>query len=58
MGGEQARERAYPGLCSAEGPRAVPEPHGEGLRRGGTVLQDSGKEEINQGVIFNLILNF
>ena len=32
VGGEQAREGTHPGLCGAEGPAAVPKPHGEGLR--------------------------
>ena len=51
VGGEQAREGTHPGLCGTEGSATVPEPNGEGLRRGSTILQDSREEEINQGVI-------
>ena len=48
MGGEQAREGTHPGLCGAERPATLPEPHGEGLRRGGTIFQDTGEEEMRE----------
>ena len=51
VGGEQAHEGTYPGLCGSEGPATVSKPHGEGVRRRGTVLQDSGEEKISQRVI-------
>ena len=50
VGGEQAREGTHPGLCGAEGTATVPEPHREGVRRRGTVLQDTREEEISQRV--------